>query len=397
MSFVPDRQLPHTIALVVPSAVANSGCPPPTCCSVLLCRCVLFCFAVVQLLIFNHTLSTSAAYGVMHHFWCTGFALIDRAVWRYYIDGEAVASIQFTSSMITGVGFVDTQGPWGNKWIGKGAKTGGWFNNFRIPFYKSIAISGQIDSRPSTTTSRDTPTILPMSTTTSGNNSHTLSSQRHHRHTRLSPLERMTSAQVYVAVRGTENLPTSFNGFTLPSNARLVQQRLENVQFQPLQYVPFITIPSGRGMLFFHTMAVSSPRIEFIEGCYHAYTSNGGNFSAATFPGLIVGTGTEDYFDSAFTFDGGEFHFDVSGFTHFAQPSSIDAVTGTATAGQYELSAYRLHDTDPLFFTDGFSLVWRIGDTLATSAQKCIMYEGGQQVGTPAATNVTGYTFAYVW
>jgi hypothetical protein len=30
---------------------------------------------------------------------------------------------------VAGVGFDDQTAPWGTKWFGKGARTGGWYNN----------------------------------------------------------------------------------------------------------------------------------------------------------------------------------------------------------------------------------------------------------------------------
>jgi len=56
--------------------------------------------------------------------------------------------------------------------------------------------------------------------------------------------------------------------------------------------------------------------LEFREGRYHAYPEY-----AKVFPGVIISAGTEDYFDSAFYFNGGQFHFEVSGFTRFRQVS----------------------------------------------------------------------------
>ena len=38
-------------------------------------------------------------------------------------------SIQFVTNLVAGAGFDDQTAPWGTKWIGKGAKSGGWFNN----------------------------------------------------------------------------------------------------------------------------------------------------------------------------------------------------------------------------------------------------------------------------
>jgi hypothetical protein len=31
--------------------------------------------------------------------------------------------------MLVGAGFNDQTAPWGTKWIGKGAREGGWYNN----------------------------------------------------------------------------------------------------------------------------------------------------------------------------------------------------------------------------------------------------------------------------
>jgi hypothetical protein len=80
---------------------------------------------------FNYSLSTTAEFGVMTHFWATGAdpSQIDTAVWRYYIDGERNASVQFQSALVAGVGFADQTAPWGNKWMGKGAAGAAWYNN----------------------------------------------------------------------------------------------------------------------------------------------------------------------------------------------------------------------------------------------------------------------------
>ncbi len=63
------------------------------------------------------------------------FLEIDLSTFSYYIDGEAIPSIQFVTNMVAGVGFDDQTAPWGTKWMGKGAKTGGWFNNLSV-FYE---------------------------------------------------------------------------------------------------------------------------------------------------------------------------------------------------------------------------------------------------------------------
>jgi len=92
--------------------------------------------------VFSHTLSEGASHGVITHWWITGGLSTDFAVLRFYIDGEASASIVLQPGMACGVGFDDdTQAPWSNTWFGKGAKSGGWFNNMRIPFQASINVT----------------------------------------------------------------------------------------------------------------------------------------------------------------------------------------------------------------------------------------------------------------
>src|SRR5436190_177380 len=73
---------------------------------------------------------------------------------------------------------------------------------------------------------------------------------------------------IWIIVRGTENLPTSFQGFQLPSNARLTLQKIENQVYDPLAWVPVADVPSGRGLLLSHTLAVASGNLNFLEGCY---------------------------------------------------------------------------------------------------------------------------------
>ena len=66
------------------------------------------------------------------------------------------------------------------------------------------------------------------------------------------------------------------------------------------------------------TVAAISGNWVFLEGCVHAYF-DGNN----AFPGVVLSTGTEDYFDSAWYFNAGEFHLPVAGFTHSSQNDSM--------------------------------------------------------------------------
>jgi len=42
---------------------------------------------------------------------------------------------------------------------------------------------------------------------------------------------------MWIIVRDAENLPTNFQGLTLPTNARLVLQKIENRLYQALDFV----------------------------------------------------------------------------------------------------------------------------------------------------------------
>ena len=201
---------------------------------------------------FNHSLSSpSSTHGVLTHFWATGdpSALIDQAIWSYYIDGATTPSIQFTSAMVAGVGFDDQAAPWGHRWFGKGAAGAGWYNNFRVPFQRSIRVTGRLQPGSS------------------------------------------SAAVLWMIVRGTENLPIQVAGLTLPPSTRLLQSRI-SATYQPLAFVTMLDVPSGSGVLFSHTLAVNSTNLNFLEGCYHAFTPY-----AQAWPGLTVSTGTEDYYD----------------------------------------------------------------------------------------------------
>ena len=79
--------------------------------------------------LFSYTVSPGADSGVMTHFWTTGDT--DRAVFRYYVDGEATPSIEFTAPAAAGAPFGDAA-MWGNAANGKGGSVGGWYVNYKV-------------------------------------------------------------------------------------------------------------------------------------------------------------------------------------------------------------------------------------------------------------------------
>jgi hypothetical protein len=336
----------------------------------------------------------------MTHFWITGGpspgAGTDNTTVRYYIDGETDPSIEFKPPMATGAGFDDLT-VWGTSNAGHGAKDGAWFINYRIPFQKHVRVTLQHPGTPAT---------------------------------------------CYAIVRGCENLPLSVGGIPLPTGASLRLHKIESRLFQPLDWVPIVDLPSGDGLVFMHTLAVQSANQNFLEGCYRAPASLDLHRSAIchpstpspglapprpaspprplafylptsrrtrlesplssadlytphtqSFPGTVLSTGTEDYFDSAYYFDGGTFRFPVAGNTH--QSRSNNTV---------QWSAYRYHETDPLAFSGGLRLVWRVGDLVNSASHpespKCFIDQkgpGDKTAGNPQPSLITSYAWVYTW
>jgi len=281
--------------------------------------------------------------GVLSHFWTTYLPTADAGmIYRYYIDGENEPSITFDPSMACGVGFSDITAPWGNKWFGAGASPG-WYNNFRVPFQKSLRITLQ----------------------------HTI------------------QTFFYMIARGATNLPIIIGGITLPPTAVLNQHVINQQTFEPVELVPIVNVSSGPGVFWMHTLQITAANYGVLEGCYHAFTDGFWDF-----PGILLSTGTEDYYDSAWYFDVGPFHSDVAGYTHLL----IDNAT-------YYMSMYRFHDNDPLFFNNGFMLTWRNGDYTDPAGYKCMSLPPSDAVkpvlsrdgAAPAETIVSAYGWVYTW
>lgn len=284
--------------------------------------------------VFSHFVA-SGDFGVMHHFWTTAPNPEENGVViSYYVDGEDTPSIQFQPSLACGVGFNDTQAPWGTQWFGKGAADGGYFWNFRVPFQKSIVV-----------------TAKHLTTNVGG---------------------------FYMIVRGSTNIPITIGDYQIPTNAKL-NQYSNGAVFEPLEFVTIAQVPSGAGVFFMHTIAVRSGTMNFLEGCYHLI------YPGQSFPGTLLSSGTEDYFDSGWYFNAGQFHLPVSGFTHFNSTGGI------------AWSAYRFHEMDPIVFKNGFTILWRNGDMLDKAGIKCLIETGGNVVGNPTNSTVYTYAWFYTW
>jgi len=279
-------------------------------------------------------------YGVMTHFWiATGGEGLANTIIRYYADGEVNSSIAFQPAMASGVGFNDFGAPWGIKWMGKAATGDSWFHNIKIPFQKNIRVTWQ-----------------------SANGTE--------------------NDNIFIIVRGDPNIPIDIGGVVIPQNARmhLISQ---SKRVKPLGYLNIVNIDQSRsGLFFFITMAVVTRDIYAMEGCIRFFSPPN-----QPFPGTLLSTGTEDYFDSASFFSAGDFYFPNSGFTHWGNDS-----------GKLMWSAYRFHEEDPLQFSQGLRFVWRNGDVTDPATElKCFIEEGGSTIGTLSDALVSTYSWVYIW
>lgn len=271
--------------------------------------------------------------GCLSHFWFGGnFPGVEHTRIRYYIDGEDAPSIDMALFMGHGIGFADQYAPWATKYIGKIGRQNGIYNNYRIPFGQHVRVTAQrADS--DTNDPQDTP-------------------------------------QIWWIIRGNENTRVSLGDMTLPQHARLRLHRLDDHHAQPMQEFDVCNV-AGSGALFQVAIAAQSESFSYLEACMRAYT-NGSKLPT------MLSSGLEDYFLGTYYFDTGIYHSDVAGLTHFDKDNA-------------SFSAYRFHDADPVFFTDGLRLTCRCGESEHGDTDSQASY------CQPQPTRYTTYTWAYQW
>ena len=269
----------------------------------------------------------------------------ERARIRIYIDGEAVASLDFQLFLAHGVGFSEALEkpniPWGTRRIAHTAD-GGIYNTYQIPFSSSF---------------------------------------------RVTATHPVGGAFWYI-IRGIENVPVTIGHLTLPSNARLHLYKNEGVKLTPLEFLTLAKVSNTAGLLFQVTLAANSTDFNYLEACFRANIDDSANTT-------WLSSGTEDFFLSAYYFNRGIYHLDNSGLTYIDQPGVM--------------SAYKFFENDPLLFTKSFELTWRCGETINSNngcpndwpppGLSISSSNGGSahQGSTPKLANtvVTTYTWVY--
>jgi hypothetical protein len=264
--------------------------------------------------------------GCITHMWFGGnFKNYGLTHIRVYLDDEKQASIDMEMMMGHGIGFQDESAPWGVERIGKTGQPSGIYNTYRIPFGRSVRITAE--------RGKDEPGNPPF----------------------------------WWIVRGVENLPVELGGVRLPNRARLKLYKVENRTTRPLEE---LDIYNGRrpGALYQVTIAGKSANFCFLESCVRAYL-------AGSESPLMLSSGLEDYFLGTYYFNRGKYYTPVAGLTHLVPGS--------------EFSAYRFHETDPVFFQNGLRLTIRAGEQMNGK-----LY--GPKSG-PAETVYTTYVWVYEW
>jgi len=228
--------------------------------------------------------------------------------------------------------------------MGKNSKFGGWHINLLIPFSKSIRVTIQLPPEYPTT-------------------------------------------EAYAMVRGVENMPLVVGSIQLPMSARLKTFLKTSISLPTLGFHEIADLTSGSVYLFGTMIDLASAdkgSLNSLEGCWHAYFPG---TQYTSFPGLLLGTGAEDYPESAYYFNAGPYRGPTSGLTVYAPNQN----------GISRISFYKLHHRDPIVFKDGFRFEWRNGDvTDPKTGEKCTQMTG-TTIGSPGISNVTTLVYIYTY
>jgi len=320
-----------------------------------------------EFVLLDYTVSPKAQYAAITFFWITGGTLanekeamskvasgngspcaVDFALWRFYLDGETTASLgPVATSQAAFVGQNDPSAPWDNEYMGKNSLFGGWHVNILIPFSKSIKVTLQFP--PGIPNTRD----------------------------------------VYAMVRGVENIPLNIGGIPLPSTSRLHMVLKTTQNLAVLDFHELVNLPDAQGRLLgtmIDLTSLDNGTLNTLEGCWHAYFPG---TQYASFPGLVLGTGSEDYPESAYYFNAGPYRGPTSGLTVMQKGDAKEPIS--------KVSFYKLHHRDPIYFSTGIQFVWRNGDvTEPATGEKCTAITG-RIIGKPGVVNVSTLVYLYTF
>ncbi len=259
------------------------------------------------------------------------FAIDERTRVRVYVDGEQNPSIDMAKDFGHGYAWGGPPEPWG---ITQFRRLGGVYNTCRVPFGNGIRV-----------------TVLPTT----------------------EAFDSVNKRDAWWIIRGSRNLSVFIGGVKLPDSARLKLHRLDEYSAKPLEEFT-VAKTKGHGALYEVFVAAQGERPpgtwedqSYQEGCVRAYLNDATN---ATF----LSSGMEDYCISSGYFHHQQlFQTDSSGLTY------IDVQNN-------RFAAYRFHDRDPVFFTNGLRLTLRCGEEF-----------NGHVFHHPPPAKYTVYTWIYEW
>ncbi len=234
--------------------------------------------------VYEYEASGNSPVSALTHWQFTANGTFEPWTVRMYIDGEATASVVISEWMggaceSCGWGLLlPPDRPWGVERLGKGSAWPGLYCNWRVPFARTLRVTVQAKR----------------------------------------------FAVFFSILRGAEGVSATAGGLSLPPQARLRIQSMENVSLQPLELAQVATSQNKSGVLAMWTLTVASLNANFLEACTRVH-ADGQNM-------WFIGDG-EDFFDSAWYFNGGAYTFPQAGVTYLCGGGTCPAHKGWPLGG----------------------------------------------------------------
>merc|ERR1711920_1081852 len=244
----------------------------------------------------------------------------------------------------------DDDGPWSaGVAFGKTGQPSGTFNNFAIPFQKSITITVEL---PGSSPSPSFWIIVRGRTLKYPSYSENLNSG--------------------IALPGTSS-------WDLPLSARLRTVERSSHTMSPAAFHTLWQSNASHVAVYMVVLQVEALGNTFLEGCMRVLDKAGNLVT-------LLSSGTEDYFAGTYYFNKGKYQMGVAGLTHGCPLMAHNCGENTTT-----FSAYRLHADDPVVLQGkGYSQTWRNGDPSG-----CQLDWDGK--GAPLVPLATSFVMLYEW
>ena len=347
--------------------------------------------------LWTQTCPAGSSLCVVDHQWYGGaWHGYDTTRLRFYVDGEATASIDGQIFLSHGIGFADDAAPWSSgSLFGKTGSPSGVFNTFQIPFNHTIrcaALStssvenrfwwiyrGLASTDPAARVQLSARLALPPAARLRLHTTEALPVPAY----AFVPLVRAPPTEGGAVLMTTLSVDRAGTSASLCVLLLLLQS--------PLRLVLWCRVL----VLHSHMCAPYPLTSNYLEGCLRTYSN-------VTHPSLqpssraapdgtrqLLSSGTEDYFLGTYYFNKGPYHTPIAGLTHKEDSDS-------------RFSAYRTHVDEPLLWRPSaaagaggeFQLVWRNGDQGLCPDAPVIT---GDHIAKDEPVTLFAYVWAYHW